>query len=134
MYFIIQFYYLSIAEPVEVDLCSTNPCGSNAQCNNGICTCLPEFYGDAYVGCRPECVLSSDCPRDKTCVRNKCKNPCPEPCAFNAICTVVNHVPMCTCPNGFEGNAFLQCSPLRGNLSFLFFFILTTVSSINLYF
>lgn len=95
-------------------MCSTNPCGSNALCDNGICTCLPEFYGDPSIGCRPECVLNSDCPRDKACVQNKCKSFCPGPCAYNAQCMMVNHIAMCNCPTGFEGNAFIQCNPIQG--------------------
>lgn len=39
-----------------------------------------------YEGCRPECVLSSDCPSDKACIRNKCKDPCPGVCGLNAEC------------------------------------------------
>lgn len=40
-----------------------------------------------YEGCRPECVLSSDCPSDKACIRNKCKDPCPGVCGLNAECS-----------------------------------------------
>lgn len=81
-----------------------------------MCTCLPEFHGDAYAGCRPECVLNSDCPRDKACVRSKCVDPCPGTCGQSAICNVFNHVPMCTCPPGTEGNAFIQCRPVVADL------------------
>lgn len=96
------------------DPCNPSPCGSNAQCNAGTCTCLPEYQGDPYVGCRPECVLNSDCPRDKACLRSKCVNPCSlDACAQNAICEVINHVPMCRCPPGFEGNALVQCQPVQ---------------------
>lgn len=101
-------------EPIEEDPCNPSPCGSNAQCNNGVCTCLPEYHGDPYFGCRPECVLNSDCSRDKACLRSKCVNPCTvEVCAQNAICEVVSHIPMCRCPSGFEGNALVQCQPMR---------------------
>jgi len=101
-------------EPIAEDPCNPNPCGSNAVCNNGVCTCLAEYQGDPYIGCRPECVLNSDCPRDKACLRSKCVNPCSlEACAQNAICEVISHIPMCRCPPGFEGNALVQCQPVK---------------------
>lgn len=102
-----------ITEPIETDPCNPSPCGPNAICNNGQCTCIKEYYGDPYTGCRPECVINNDCPRDKACVRNKCVNPCKDTCGENAICDVYNHIPMCRCPEGMEGNAFTKCSPLQ---------------------
>lgn len=101
-------------EPIAEDPCNPSPCGGNAICNNGICTCLPEYQGDPYIGCRPECVLNSDCPRDKACLRSKCTDPCAlETCAQNAICEVISHIPMCRCPPGLEGNALVQCRPVQ---------------------
>lgn len=103
------------AEPPRADPCNPSPCGSNAQCSNGICTCLPEYHGDPYIGCRPECVLSTDCSKDKACVRNKCIDPCPGTCGQNANCVVINHIPTCTCNEGFIGNAFISCRPIPSN-------------------
>lgn len=100
-------------DPVFEDPCNPSPCGPNSQCNSGVCTCIPEYQGDPYSGCRPECVLNSDCLRDKACLRSKCTDPCPGTCALNAICEVINHIPMCSCPRGMEGNAFVQCQPLQ---------------------
>lgn len=101
-------------EPIADDPCNPSPCGSNAVCNNGICTCLAEYQGDPYTGCRPECVLNSDCSKDKACLRSKCVNPCTlQACAQNAICEVVSHIPMCRCPPGLEGNALVQCQPVQ---------------------
>lgn len=102
------------AEPTVVDPCASSPCGPNAQCNDGVCTCLAEYQGDPYIGCRPECVLNTDCPQNRACVRNKCVNPCPGICGRNAECLVYNHIPMCTCPSGMIGNAFVQCIVLQG--------------------
>ncbi|KAJ4432717.1 hypothetical protein ANN_21354 [Periplaneta americana] len=99
-------------QPVEADPCNPSPCGPNAQCNNGICTCLPEYQGDPYAGCRPECVLSTDCPRNRACIRNKCTDPCPGTCGQGAICDVVNHIPICSCPQGMSGNPFVECRPV----------------------
>lgn len=101
-------------EPVKTDPCNPSPCGPNAQCRAGECTCLPEYQGDPYRGCRPECVLSSDCVRDKACIRNKCSDPCPGTCGQNAQCSVINHIPMCSCSDGFTGNAFVLCSRIQG--------------------
>lgn len=106
-----------ILEPIPTDPCNPTPCGPNAICNNGICTCQSEYQGDPYIGCRPECILSNDCPRDKACIRNKCADPCPGTCGQNAECIVINHIPMCNCLQGFRGNAFIACNPYTRNIS-----------------
>lgn len=106
-------YFAAIPSSVE-DACVPSPCGPNAECLDGVCNCIPEFRGDPYVGCRPECVLNADCPRDRACIRNKCLDACPGACALNALCTVIGHVPMCSCPANMTGNAFSQCTPLQG--------------------
>lgn len=94
---------------VPDDPCNPSPCGANAECRNGICTCLPEYQGNPYESCRPECVGSSECSRDKACIRYKCIDPCPGTCGQNAICDVVNHIPACSCPDGFTGDPFTHC-------------------------
>lgn len=97
--------------PPKDDPCFPSPCGPNTHCNNGVCSCIAEYNGDPYRGCRPECVLNSDCPRNRACVQQKCVDPCPGSCGQQAICEVMNHVPMCSCPPPLEGNAFVQCRP-----------------------
>lgn len=99
-------YYKAISKD---DACNPSPCAANAECNNGVCSCLPGLQGDPYTACRPECVLNSDCSRDKACLRSKCVDPCPGACVSSAICTVSNHIPTCTCPSGMGGNAMIQC-------------------------
>lgn len=99
------------------DPCHPSPCGGNAVCNDGQCTCLPEYQGNPYIGCRPECVLNTDCPRDKACIRNKCKDPCPGTCGIGALCETYNHIPMCRCPEGMTGNAFIQCTALASKIN-----------------
>lgn len=93
------------------DPCNPTPCGPNAICSRGQCSCVAEYNGNPYVGCRPECVLHTDCPRDRACIRNKCTDPCLNTCGVNAICEVINHIPNCRCPEHQEGNAFIQCLP-----------------------
>jgi hypothetical protein len=91
-------------------------CGANTQCLNDVCTCLPEYQGDPYLGCRPECVLNPDCPRDRACIKNKCRDPCDGICGYNALCSVVNHIPVCTCPPGMSGNSFVSCSSMEASI------------------
>lgn len=93
--------------PRPLDPC--NLCAPTAQCFNGECRCPPDYIGNPYESCRPECVLNTDCPRDKACLGSKCSNPCVGTCAQNAICTVVNHIPSCSCPEGFTGDPFSLC-------------------------
>lgn len=93
--------------------CLPNPCGPNAICREqngvGACQCLPEFFGNPYEGCRPECVHNSDCQSNLACIRNKCQDPCPGTCGQNADCRVVNHVPSCTCRIGYTGDPYRFC-------------------------
>lgn len=106
---------LFAVKPVEeaAHPCNPSPCGTNAICKEmngaGSCTCLPEFYGDPYSGCRPECVINSDCSKAKSCRNNKCVDPCPGTCGINAECTVINHTPTCICLPGFTGNPSSSC-------------------------
>lgn len=114
LYFVILINYtfvisLATEKPQLEYLCNNLPCGLNAICKNGECECLPEYCGNPYEGCRPECILNSECPRDKTCIRNKCIDPCPGTCGQNAECDVVNHIPVCSCIVGYIGDPFVNC-------------------------
>lgn len=105
--------FFVVQQPVEAaDPCNPSPCGPNAQCRDGICTCLPEYQGDPYSGCRPECTMNSDCARVKSCINQKCRDPCPGTCGQGARCDVINHVPSCTCPEGYTGDPFTYCRPV----------------------
>lgn len=75
----------------------------------GACSCLPDYFGDPYSGCRPECVTNNDCQRNKACLNNKCRDPCPGVCGSNAECRVVNHAPQCNCIVGYTGNPLTGC-------------------------
>ena len=107
--------------PATPDPCYPSPCGPNARCrvenSFAVCECIPEYHGNPYEGCRPECLVSSDCPMDRACIRNKCLDPCPGTCGVSAICTVSNHIPICSCPDGTTGDAFRLCSPITGKWS-----------------
>lgn len=110
--FVHNFIFIVYYEP-EITACQTNPCGINAVCaekdNAGSCSCLPEYYGDPYVECRPECVMNSDCPMTKSCVNMKCIDPCIGVCGAYAECFVANHAPYCTCLCGYTGNPSVGC-------------------------
>lgn len=77
------------------------------------CVCLPDFYGNPYEGCRPECVINSDCASNRACIRNRCQDPCPGTCGVNAICEVVNHIPTCSCQPRYTGEPFRYCEPIQ---------------------
>lgn len=104
--------------------CNPSPCGANAVCREqngaGSCTCLPEYIGDPYTGCRPECVTNIDCPRDKACLSNKCKDPCIGTCGINAECRVANHAPSCFCLEGYTGNPTAACHVIPPSMYFSF--------------
>lgn len=62
---------------------------------------------DITVGCRTD----RDCPDYTACENTKCINPCAvrDPCARNAYCKVINHQPVCTCPDGYIGDPTTSC-------------------------
>lgn len=101
-----------LAQPAPKNSCEPSPCGPNTQCRDGVCTCLPEYRGDPYFGCQPECVQNSDCPLNRACSNNKCVDPCPNICGRNAECNVVNHIPMCSCIADYQGDPFSSCQPI----------------------
>lgn len=109
--------------------CNPSPCGTNAICKElngaGSCTCLPDYFGDPYLGCRPECVVNTDCPRNKACTNNRCINPCPGTCGLNAECAVNMHTPICSCLPGYTGNPLQACHPIPESKIFCFILILT---------
>lgn len=94
--------------------CVPSPCGPNARCepinNSPSCACLPTFFGSP-PNCRPECTINAECQSSKACIRNRCVDPCPGSCGTNARCDTFNHIPVCTCYDGYTGNAFSHCNP-----------------------
>lgn len=97
---------------MTVNPCHPSPCGPNSQCRevNGqaVCSCLPNYLGSP-PGCRPECIMSTECAQDRACLNQKCSDPCPGTCGSNAKCRVINHSPICSCINGFNGDPFTRC-------------------------
>lgn len=109
-----------LREPYR-DPCVPSPCGQYAQCrlindNQPTCSCLPTYVG-LPPNCRPECVVNSDCFSHKACINERCKDPCPGSCASNALCSVINHIPSCVCPEGYLGDPFSRCIPKTPVLS-----------------
>lgn len=100
-------------EPTITDPCNPSPCGSNADCRDGICTCQRNYFGDPYVNCRPECTTNSECSPNRACSNQRCIDPCPGTCGQNAECSVINHIPTCSCPRGLEGDPFVVCRPIQ---------------------
>ena len=57
------------------------------------------------------CSGDLDCPDYAACENRLCINPCAirDPCAPSANCKVVNHNPVCTCPDGYIGDPRTDC-------------------------
>lgn len=112
LYLAYSIKYLAVIQPIAHP-CNPTPCGSNALCKErngaGSCVCMPNYFGDPYIGCRPECIQNSDCPSEKSCLNTKCVNPCAGLCDVNSECRVINHLPVCTCLSGFTGNPLARC-------------------------
>lgn len=70
------------------------------------------------------------------CINQKCSNPCVGSCGISALCQVVSHNPICSCPERMTGNPFIRCIPMRKNLLENFcsynFFICSTIKQIYL--
>ncbi|GLV36703.1 asperous [Carabus blaptoides fortunei] len=101
------------------DLCEPNPCGTNARCQPGydrtnkerpVCTCPEGYTGDPLRGCTPaECTMDGHCPDDKHCFNYNCVNPCHGQCGAGGICNARRHVAVCTCQEGYAGDALNNC-------------------------
>lgn len=105
-----------IIEPTTTERppsCYPSPCGPNSQCqlkgNMPSCSCLPNYIG-VPPNCRPECVINTECSSELACINQKCRDPCPGSCGYNSNCKVLNHVPICSCQEGYTGDPFVQCN------------------------
>lgn len=92
--------------------CVPSPCGANAICQDigGVpsCSCLAGYIGNPPF-CRPECSINSECQSNLACIQEKCTDPCPGSCGAGAICNVQNHIPVCSCLEGYTGDPFSNC-------------------------
>lgn len=117
---IIMFYIIA---PAVSDPCVPNPCGPNSICRaDGTvahCSCRPPMFEDP-PSCRPECRSDSECPPDRACRNNKCRDPCPGTCGAYAVCQTKRHVPICTCPENYHGDPFIRCQ-VPGKLLNIFY-------------
>lgn len=106
-------------EPVVTQPCNPSPCGPNSQCREinqqAVCSCLAGYIGSPPT-CRPECVVSAECPLNQACINQKCVDPCPGTCGYGAKCEVINHNPICSCPPRYTGDPFTRCYPIRKSL------------------
>ncbi|CAB4059878.1 unnamed protein product [Lepeophtheirus salmonis] len=103
-----------------IDPCTINrPCGTNAEClttnHRSFCKCPPNHAGDPHASCyKYECRISDDCPFDKTCLNEKCVDPCDTTrCGSKAICKAEYHKGSCECPNGLQGNPYIFCKEVE---------------------
>ncbi|XP_064094899.1 uncharacterized protein LOC135207217 [Macrobrachium nipponense] len=115
------------------DLCNPNPCGTQADCTPGfdssgndrpVCTCPVGYIGNPLIACeRGECQDHNQCRDQEACYAYTCQNPCytdvGSVCGENANCNVKNHQPVCSCPQGYDGNPLTECRPGRGGGGFV---------------
>lgn len=73
-----------------------------------MCSCQVGYIG-IPPNCRPECVVSTECPQDLACINQHCTDPCPGTCGYLAKCHTINHKPVCSCPPGYVGDPFYKC-------------------------
>lgn len=96
--------------------CINNPCGPFSLCKSigdtPACSCLPNYIGRA-PNCRPECIISAECPSNLACINQKCSDPCVGACGSHTYCSVINHNSVCQCEPGYTGDPFSICTEIR---------------------
>lgn len=142
LWFLFSIHILIMTETPR-EPCSPSPCGPNSICkvvnSVAVCSCQPGQIGSPPA-CRPECIVSAECPLTEACLNNKCVDPCPGTCGQSARCQVVNHNPICSCAQGNTGDPFSRCYPIPGNIIsfidniFVSFLVRSTIYLISYYF
>lgn len=111
-------FYFAVESPTiqskQTNPCLSSPCGLNADCqlsgSSYTCSCLPEFIGNP-PNCKAECSSNSECANHLACLIQSCKDPCAIGiCGQNAKCHVINHFPICECPDNYAGDPYDKCS------------------------
>lgn len=120
------FYFTVIQNPTPtVDPCTPSPCGPFTTCvvsvNRPVCACMSGYLGSPEAGCEPGCTTNSDCPLSEACINRLCVEPCAGTCAPTAECKVVRHHPLCSCPDGYTGDPFINCRPKPSKEMFIYF-------------
>lgn len=118
VYFIFLLFFFSLIAPTTptppTDPCQPSPCGPYSQCRSvgttPACSCLTNYIGQP-PNCRPECIRNGECASNLACQKERCVDPCPGSCGYLAQCKVVNHNAICTCPQGYVGDATTSCQP-----------------------
>ncbi|XP_066901827.1 neurogenic locus notch homolog protein 4 [Halyomorpha halys] len=113
--FAVSFLVIRTTEAMS-DPCNPSPCGTNTQCisreSRPVCVCLPGYWGNPLSYCqRGECAETRDCPGSRVCRDYRCVDICEGQCGARASCTPRNHIPVCTCPPGYTGDALTSCRP-----------------------
>lgn len=102
--------------PPSSNPCVPSPCGPNSACrvigSNPACSCQPKYIGRP-PNCRPECTINAECPGNRACQAEQCRDPCPGSCGPRTTCTVIKHAPQCTCLPGYTGDPFAGCSMVQ---------------------
>lgn len=75
-----------------------------------VCSCPAGYSGNPLSHCsRDECFDNVECRGDLACKNGRCVNPCSGACGSGANCEAINHVAVCSCPSGFQGDPFHVC-------------------------
>jgi hypothetical protein len=77
-------------------------------CKIIICLVTPSTEATLSAGC----ANNNECPDHTACENRLCINPCAykDPCAPTANCQVINHLPVCSCPDGYIGSPTTSCT------------------------
>ncbi|KAJ4432712.1 hypothetical protein ANN_21349 [Periplaneta americana] len=113
-----------------MDPCVNVTCTDDAPCfveeHKPVCKfCPPGFVTDSKYGCLKAgvstspsapvtCTLDVECTDAQACISGECVDPCTNNCGLGSQCRVQAHKPICFCPQGYEGNPAIGCSPIGG--------------------
>merc|ERR1712106_735683 len=71
-----------------------------------------------------DCLVHEDCEESDFCSPppgNKCVDACTlDVCGVGAVCKSALHRPVCSCPDGFEGNAYDKCTKTKSRVGMKF--------------